>query len=185
VVNRGGTVNYYCVELWPSFNTDLAFYPPPEAEGYCFGVVRPSVRLSVRPSVRPSGTFVSGAISWKCFGGFHWNLVQVYIRIRGWCTPNGIVHHLLKTELWPFISWKNAFYYRHLNAFYYRHFCVRSHILEVLWRISLKLGMSIYPPPEAEGYCFGVVRPSGCPSGTFVSGAISWKCFDGFHWNLI
>ena len=102
------------------------------------------------------GTFVSGAISWKCFGGFHWNLVQVYIRIRGWCTPNGIVHHLLKTELWPFISWK--------NAFYYRHFCVRSHILEVLWRISLKLGMSIYPPPEAEGYCFGVVRPSGCPS---------------------
>ncbi len=25
-----------------------------------------------------------------------------------------------------------------------RHFCVRSHILEVLWRISLKLRMSIY-----------------------------------------
>jgi len=25
-----------------------------------------------------------------------------------------------------------------------RHFCVRSHILEVLWWISLKLGMSIY-----------------------------------------
>ena len=25
-----------------------------------------------------------------------------------------------------------------------RHFCVQSHILEVLWQISLKLGMSIY-----------------------------------------
>jgi len=25
-----------------------------------------------------------------------------------------------------------------------RHFCIQSHILEVLWRISLKLGMSIY-----------------------------------------
>ena len=52
----------------------LYYYPPPKAEGYCFGV-RP-----FRPSVRPS----------------------------------------------------------------VRHFCVRSHILEVLWRISLKLGMSIY-----------------------------------------
>ena len=100
------------------------------------------------------GTFVSGAISWKCFGGFHWNLVRVYICIRGWCTPNGIVHHLLKTELWPFIFWK--------NAFYYRHFCVRSHILEVLWRISLKLGMSIYPPPEQRDIVLALsVRPSG------------------------
>jgi hypothetical protein len=95
-----------------------------------------SVRPSVRPSVHPSGTFVSGAISWKCFGGFHWNFVWVYICIRGWCTPNGIVHHLLTTELWPFVTWK--------NAFYNRHFCVRSHILEVLWRISLKLRMSIH-----------------------------------------
>ena len=139
------------------------------------------------------GTFVSGAISWKCFVSFDWNLVWVYIWIRRWCTPNGIVHHLLITELWPFVSSKNDFYYRHFcvrshifevlwqislklgmkiymdkmmmhakwhcttsvnngvialctwkNAFYYRHFCVRSHILEVLWRISLKLGMSIY-----------------------------------------
>jgi len=69
----------------------LAYYPPPKAKGYCFGVVR------------PSGTLVSGAISWKCFGGFHWNLVWVYIQIRGWCTPNGILYHLLITELWPFV----------------------------------------------------------------------------------
>ena len=27
------------------------------------------------------------------------------------------------------------------KCFYYWHFCVRSHILEVLWRISLKLGI--------------------------------------------
>ena len=128
-------------------------FPPPKAEGYCFGVVRPSFRPSGRhfcvrshilevlwrislklgmsiymdktmmhakwhctPSVNNGvmalcilknafyyGTFVSGTISWKCFGGFHWNLVWVYIRIRGWCTPNGIVHHLLITELWPFV----------------------------------------------------------------------------------
>ena len=71
----------------------------------------PCVHPSVRP-IRPA-LLCPEPISWKCFGGFHWNLVQVYIRIRGWCTPNGIVHHLLKTELWPFISWKNAFYYRH------------------------------------------------------------------------
>ena len=125
----------------------IYYYLPPEAEGYCVG--------AVRPSGCPSVTFVSGAISWKCFGVFHWNLVWVYICIRGWCMPNGIVYHLLITELWPFVSWK--------NAFYYRHFCVRSHILEVLWRISYKLGMSKYSPARGGGILFWrcpAVRPS-------------------------
>ena len=46
---------------------------------------------------------------------------SIYIWIRGWCTPNGIVHHWIITELWPFVSWKNDFFV-----------CVRSHILEVV-----------------------------------------------------
>jgi hypothetical protein len=51
---------------------------------------------------------VSGAIFLKCFGRFYWNMKWVYIWIRGWCTPNDIVHHLLITELWPFVSWNHV-----------------------------------------------------------------------------
>ena len=79
------------------------YYPPPKAEGYCFCIVRTSVLPSVRHFCIQSHIL---EVLWRIY----WNLVWVYIWIRGWWTPNVIVHHLLITELWLFVSWKNAFF---------------------------------------------------------------------------
>ena len=58
-------------------------YPPPKAEGYCFGVVRLSVRLSVRPSVTLS---VQSRFSVTTIHGISWNLKYNCIIILWWCT---------------------------------------------------------------------------------------------------
>ena len=75
-----------------------------------------------------------------------------------------------------------------------RHFCVRNHILEVLWQISLKLGMSIYMDKRmmhAKWHCTpsdnnGVMALCIFKKAVFcVSEAISWKCFDWFYCNFV
>ncbi|KAH3831116.1 hypothetical protein DPMN_104378 [Dreissena polymorpha] len=71
-----------------------------------------------------------------------------------------------------------------------QHFCVRSQILEALWRISLKLGMNIIYMDKrmmrAKWHCTpsvnnGVMALCILKKCFFVSRAISWKCFGGFH----